>query len=144
MRFLILGAIATFLVSLIRSKDQSQNNGGAEALALIATLLVICSVDAFTSKKCEDDISALTAKLYNQKIKVFRDGKVEPEEIFGHDLLVGDVYIIYPGLMIPADSILIQEDDCIDKVSNPYIVEATKEEENKNPLSRISWMMKMP
>ena len=121
MRFLILGAVATFLVSLIRSKHENSNNGGMEALTLIATLVVICLIDSVTSKKCEDDISALTSKLQYQKIKVFRDMQEEPQEINGKDHIVRDVYVIEPGMMIPADSILIQETDDQEKSNSPYI-----------------------
>ena len=108
LRFLILGAIATYLVSKIKDKNNQSNNGGLEALALIGTLLVICVIDSITSKRCEDDITSLTSKLYNQKIKVFRDGSEEPVEVNSEDLIVGDVFILQPGMMIPADSILIQ------------------------------------
>lgn len=65
LRFLILGAVATFLVSRVNYKNNNSNNGGLEAMALIATLLIICTIDSITSKKCEDDITALTTKLHN-------------------------------------------------------------------------------
>ena len=121
MRFLIIGAIATFLVSRIEDKENSHNNGGLEALALIGTLFAICSIDSITSKKCEDDISKLTTKIYNQKVNVFRDGNEESFEIEGFNLIVGDVYTIRPGMMIPADSILIQVGESLEEVDNPYI-----------------------
>ena len=60
LRFLIFGAIVTLMVSVIRDDN---NDGRWQALTLIGTLLVICFIDSVTSKKCEDDIQALTDKL---------------------------------------------------------------------------------
>lgn len=106
LRFLILGSIVTLLVGATRT-DGGGNK--LEALTLIATLFIICFIDSVTSKKCEDDIQKLTDKLQNQQIKVFRNGK--KEEINGQELVVGDVYVIEPGMMVPADSILIERVD---------------------------------
>ena len=39
-------------------------------------------------------------------ITVIRDGVLK--EINGKELVVGDVYIIKPGMMIPADSVIVQ------------------------------------
>jgi magnesium-transporting ATPase (P-type) len=104
LRFLLLGAFATLCVSGVSNKKS--NSGMYEALTLITTLFIISLIDAFTSKKCEDDISRLTEKLRAQKVLVVRDGKIT--KIKGEDLVVGDVFIIEPGMMIPADSIVIE------------------------------------
>lgn len=61
-RFLIIGAMAAFLLGLHKSKDESNEQGirKYEAVALIATLMLICFIDSITAKRCEDDISNLT------------------------------------------------------------------------------------
>ena len=49
-----------------------------------------------------------------QDIKVIREGKLmydkynSDQNVKAHELVVGDVYIVEAGMMIPADSILIE------------------------------------
>ena len=60
----------------------------------------------------------------------------------GKELIVGDVYVIEPGMMIPADSILIQETKDQVKSNSPYvnIANSTKLTEDKkvNMLQNLS------
>lgn len=97
-----------------------------EAIALIATLILICSIDAITSKRCEEDITKLTSKIQSQLIKTIRNGAIQ--EVDTNELVVGDVFLIEPGMMVPADSILIQQTENPEEAKSPFIKDSDAEE----------------
>lgn len=100
---LIIGAIVIGLLGAVRSKMDNLSEG----VTILITLIIVCALDAWTSKSCEDGIQQLLDKHTIQKVKVIRDGKIcEPVE--AQELVVGDVYLIEPGILVPADSILIE------------------------------------
>ena len=105
-RLLVLGAVVVVLFGAISS---NQKNKIGEGITIILTLFIVCALDAHTAKRCEDGIREMIAKNTVQNIEVFRGGNLT--SVKANDLVVGDVYLVKPSMMIPADSILIQSSE---------------------------------
>lgn len=100
---LVLGAIVAVLFGAISSKHM---NKIGEGFTIIVTLLIVCALDAWTAKRCEDGIKEMIRANTVQDIKVIRGS--DSKDVKANQLVVGDVYFIEQGMMIPADSILIE------------------------------------
>jgi len=112
LRLLIFGAIATLFVGNTGSKkDGAGDKSGSEAFTIIMTLLLICLIDSITSKVAEEDIKSSRETLNIQMVEVQRNNEIKSMK--SNEIVVGDVFLIKPGTMIPADSILIENEGMV-------------------------------
>lgn len=77
-----------------------------EGVAIIVAVIIVVTVGAGNDWQKEKQFVKLNKKKEDRKIRVIREGL--PHEISVFDLLVGDLLMIEPGDMIPADGVLIK------------------------------------
>ncbi|KAK7538187.1 uncharacterized protein J3D65DRAFT_621249 [Phyllosticta citribraziliensis] len=76
-----------------------------EGVAIIVAILIVVVVGALNDWQKERQFVKLNKKKSDRLVKVVRSGKTR--EISVYDVLVGDVMLLEPGDMIPADGIFI-------------------------------------
>lgn len=76
-----------------------------EGVAILVAVLIVVVVGATNDWQKERQFMKLNQKKDNRVLKVLRDG--EPTEISVYDLVVGDLLMIEPGDVIPADGVLV-------------------------------------
>lgn len=85
---------------------------GAIMLVFVAAMI---GIDAFQEHKTDKTLAALR-DLSAPQIRVIRDGR--EQNISSEDLVPGDLMLIWEGLKIPADGVLLRANDlCIDESS---------------------------
>ncbi|PYH80616.1 calcium ion P-type ATPase [Aspergillus uvarum CBS 121591] len=106
-KVLILLSIAAF-ISLAVGIPQSVRGIGVEwveGAAIIAAIFVVVIVGAANDWQKERQFATLNRKKKDRYVRVIRLGKTV--EVSVYDILVGDVMLLEPGDIIPADGILI-------------------------------------
>lgn len=76
-----------------------------EGVAIIVAITIVVMVGAVNDFQKEKQFAKLNKKKDARDVRVCRSGKTQ--EISVHDLLVGDVLLVEPGDIIPADGIFI-------------------------------------
>ncbi|CAN6661635.1 calcium-transporting ATPase 2 [Trichomonascus vanleenenianus] len=80
-----------------------------EGVAIIVAVLIVVVVGAGNDWQKERQFVKLNKKKEDRKVKVMRNGA--PCEISIYDVVVGDLMMLEPGDMIPADGILVMGHD---------------------------------
>lgn len=83
----------------------------------------------------------MTSKIQSQLIKTFRNGAIQ--EVDTNELVVGDVFLIEPGMMVPADSILIQQTENPEEAKSPFIKDSDAEEQPTSKAKKSTGFSKL-
>ncbi|KAI9775470.1 MAG: hypothetical protein M1839_001087 [Geoglossum umbratile] len=107
---LTIAAVISLALGLYQAFGQPHTNGEAriewvEGVAIMAAVIIVVVVGAANDWQKERQFVKLNKKKEDRFVKVIRSGK--PREISVYDLLVGDVMILEPGDLVPADGIFI-------------------------------------
>ena len=103
LKILMVGAIVSIVVGVAQ---RGPKTGWIEGGTILVTFLLVTIIDAFNAIQCEKKIQKLRMNINQFEIQVFRDSAFD-ETINSEDLVVGDIYKFKAGMMIPADSIII-------------------------------------
>ncbi|KAG9389740.1 calcium-translocating P-type ATPase [Carpediemonas membranifera] len=104
---LIISAVISFVLSFIPKEDEGSegNWDWIEGVAILAAIVIVCTVTAFNDWSKERQFRKLNAAKEDRMVTVIRTGLQQTVNI--HDLAVGDVVDIQQGDQVPADGILI-------------------------------------
>ena len=81
-----------------------------EGIGIMSTLVVMILLIAFSDYLKESDFRSLHSKINRErKVKVIRSGKVI--EILARDIVVGDLCQLNIGTLIPADGVIVQQNE---------------------------------
>ncbi|KAG9390841.1 Cation-transporting P-type ATPase [Carpediemonas membranifera] len=105
---LIISAIISFLLSFIPKEDEGSegNWDWIEGVAILAAIVIVCTVTAFNDWSKERQFRKLNAAKEDRMVTVIRTGVQQTINI--HDLAVGDVVDLQQGDQLPADGVLIR------------------------------------
>jgi calcium-translocating P-type ATPase len=115
------------LVSIATGVYLHPSHGWIEGFAILICVAIVLFVGAFQNHKQEVEYRKLAASLKGAPSTVIRGGKTQNVE--QECLLVGDIVILNPGNMIPADGIII--DNTTVKV-NESALTGESDEKSKN------------
>ncbi|KAG9396332.1 Cation-transporting P-type ATPase [Carpediemonas membranifera] len=105
---LILSAVVSFGLSFI-PKDSSDEDGKwdwIEGAAILAAIVIVCTVTAFNDWSKERQFRALEAAKDRRQVKVVRAGS--KHAIDTADVVVGDILVVSAGDVLPADALILQ------------------------------------
>lgn len=77
-----------------------------EGVAIIVAIVIVVVVGSLNDYQKERQFEKLNKKKQDREVNVIRSGK--PQEISVFDILVGDVVLLEPGDMVPADGVFIE------------------------------------
>lgn len=81
-----------------------------EGIGILSTVIVMILLIAFSDYLKESDFRSLHSKINRErKVKVIRSGKVE--ELLATDIVVGDLCQLNIGTVIPADGVIVQQNE---------------------------------
>lgn len=103
LQLLLIAAVASFIIGVI---TEGLAHGWYESVAILVAVGIVVSITTVNDYSQAQQFKKLFKKSQNRIVKVVRDGKLK--EIDSQELLVGDVYEVNTGLIIPADSVLIE------------------------------------
>ena len=107
LRILIVAAIVSLILGMI---IESVETGWIEGVAILVAVAVVSLVTALNDWQKEKQFRQLQGKIdQEQSVDVIRDGNVM--KIPSTELVVGDLCNLQYGDLVPADGILIQEND---------------------------------
>lgn len=125
---LIICAILSLVLEMTFAAPDERNTAWIDGAAILFAVAIVSLVQAYSNHQQELQFAAVNRikSIYN--VAVYREGKLI--QMKNTDLVVGDVVSINPGDCIPADGILIQDEDLqIDQSSaNGESVAAIKDE----------------
>ena len=102
LRILIGAAVISLIVGLIENPEE----GWLEGVAILSAVVIVVMVTATNDYLKEKQFRQLSAKADEVKVFVLRDGK--ETEVFGHELVVGDIMKVSIGSIIPADGLVLE------------------------------------
>lgn len=107
---LMIAAVVSLSISLYTEYNNGENEPSSyewlEGVAILVAVLIVVSVSSLNDYVKDRHFRTLNAKKENRIVKVVRNGSELPISIF--DLVVGDVVMVEPGDIIPADGILVE------------------------------------
>lgn len=104
LRILVVAAIASLIIGVI---TEGWAEGWYEAVAILLAIVIVVTITTVNDYSQAQQFKALFKQSQDKLVKVLRDGRLQ--EINIQELLVGDVYEIITGLIVPADTILIEK-----------------------------------
>lgn len=104
LKILIAAAIASLIIGIW---SEGLAEGWYESAAILIAILIVVVITTANEHSQNEQFRALFRQSHDKTIKVIRDGKLR--EIDVQELLVGDVYEIETGLVVPTDTILIEK-----------------------------------
>lgn len=103
LQMLCVAAVASLIVGII---SEGWATGWYESVAILLAIVIVVTISTVNTYSQVLQFKELFKKSQNKIIKVVRGGKLM--EVDAQELVVGDVYEINTGLIVPADSILIE------------------------------------
>ncbi|CAG9315255.1 unnamed protein product [Blepharisma stoltei] len=102
--FTIQLLLVAALVSLVLGVLEDPNEGWYEGVSIMVAVLIVVSVSSVQDYLKELQFRKLNSEVKRLKITVIRNGNTE--EVFTDKLVVGDLVLLKPGDIAPADGIL--------------------------------------
>ncbi|KAF2861165.1 calcium-translocating P-type ATPase [Piedraia hortae CBS 480.64] len=102
---LTAAAVVALALGLYQRFATEEKNEWIEGVAIIAAIIVVVLVSAVNDWQKERQFAELNRKKDDRLVKVIRSSTTQ--EIHVENLLVGDVLIVEPGSVLPADGIFI-------------------------------------
>ncbi|KAJ6441475.1 calcium-translocating P-type ATPase, PMCA-type [Purpureocillium lavendulum] len=106
---LSVAAIVSLALGLYQTFGQSHHEGAkvewVEGVAIIVAIAIVVFVGALNDWQKERQFRKLNRKKEDRLVKVVRSGS--PVTLSVHDVVVGDVMMLEPGDVIPADGVFI-------------------------------------
>ena len=98
---------ASVISAIIEYNDNGFESGGwISGASIFLTFVVITIISSVSAFNCQQKILYLTKVSQKQEVSVFRNSN-QSISIPVEELLVGDIYRIQSGMIVPADTILI-------------------------------------
>ncbi|OAQ82585.1 calcium-translocating P-type ATPase, PMCA-type [Purpureocillium lilacinum] len=106
---LSVAAVVSLALGLYQTFGQTHHEGAkvewVEGVAIIVAIAIVVLVGALNDWQKERQFRALNRKKEDRLVKVIRSGN--PMTLSVHDVLVGDVMLMEPGDVVPADGVFI-------------------------------------
>ncbi|KXS15608.1 calcium-translocating P-type ATPase [Gonapodya prolifera JEL478] len=77
-----------------------------EGVAIILAVLIVVLSGSINDYQKEKQFRALNAKKDDRQVKLFRSGATQLVSVY--DIVVGDIFILDPGEVVPVDGVLVQ------------------------------------
>ncbi|KAI9677071.1 MAG: hypothetical protein M1817_006910 [Caeruleum heppii] len=108
---LTIAAVISLALGLYTTFGQPHPEGEApvdwvEGVAIMVAVIIVVVVGALNDYQKERQFVKLNRKKEDRTVKIIRSGK--SQEISVYDLLVGDVILVEPGDLLPADGIFVE------------------------------------
>lgn len=103
LRLLIIAAIASLIIGIA---SEGFAKGWYESGAILAAVIVVVTITTINDYTQIKQFRELFKKSQNKIVKVLRDSKLR--EMDAQELLVGDIFEVNTGLILPADAILVE------------------------------------
>lgn len=104
LQMLLIAAIVSLIIGIA---TEGWDDGWYEAVAILVAIAIVVTLTTINDYSQQEQFKRLFRKSQNRIVKVLRGGKLQ--EIDAQELLVGDVYEVNTGLIVPADSLLIEK-----------------------------------
>lgn len=104
LQILVVAAIASLIIGII---TEGWAEGWYESVAILLAIAIVVTITTVNDYSQAQQFQALFKQSQDKVVKALRDGKLI--EINIQELLVGDIYEINTGAIVPADSILVEK-----------------------------------
>lgn len=104
LQLLIAAAIASLIIGI---STEGWKVGWYESVAILVAVVIVVTITTVNDYEQTQQFKRLFKKSQNKIIKVLRGGKLQ--EIDTQQLVVGDIFEIETGLIMPADGILLEK-----------------------------------
>lgn len=113
---LFIGALISVILGAIFPEKCGGHDSSAvamyEGIGIISTVLVMILLIAVSDYLKERDFRSLHSKIRRErKVKVIRSGKIS--KILATDIVVGDLCQLNVGTLIPADGVIVQQNELV-------------------------------
>jgi len=106
MLILVAAAVVSLILGIFFPQEGEQGSGWIEGVAIIISVLVVCTVTAGNNWMKERQFRALNElSAKEQSVRVIRNGA--PQNVFTSNIVVGDLVLLNMGDAIPADGVYI-------------------------------------
>ncbi len=137
--FLSVASLLSLSVGIYNDLKDGTRSHWIEGAAIMAAVVLVVLVNAVNDYQKDRQFRKLSAKNEDRQIKVLRGGVKSQISIY--DLIVGDIVLLEPGEVFPADGVLIEghgiccdesgatgESDTIkkDALKDPFFISGTK------------------
>lgn len=104
LRILCVAAVVSLIIGVA---TEGFDDGWYESGAILTAIVIVVAITTANEHSQAEQFRNLFKRSQDKKVKVVRDGKLK--EIDNQDLLVGDVFEVETGLIMPADCLLIEK-----------------------------------
>lgn len=137
--FLSAAALLSLSIGIYTDIREGTRSHWIEGAAIMVAVALVVFVNAINDYQKDRQFRALSAKSEDRLVRVLRDGLKQQVSIF--ELVVGDVLLLDPGDVLPADGLLLEghgvvcdesgatgESDQVkkDPISDPFFISGTK------------------
>lgn len=103
LKILIVASLGSFVFQL----SLGQMDEGRVAISILLSFVIVTGITSYNILRCSANLQKMELNAQRQIVSVYR-GEKDTISIEATELQVGDIYRIEAGMMVPADSILIQ------------------------------------
>lgn len=104
LRILCVAAVVSLVIGIA---TEGWDDGWFEAVAILVAIAIVVTITTVNDYSQAQQFKNLFKKSQDKKIKVVRDGRLKEIDI--QELLVGDVFEVETGLIMPVDALLIEK-----------------------------------
>lgn len=104
LQILCVAAVVSLIIGI---STEGFAKGWIEGAAIMVAVIIVVTITTVNDYTQAQQFRNLFKKSQVKIVKVVRDGKLK--EIDTQDLVVGDVYELNTGLILPADSLLVEK-----------------------------------
>jgi magnesium-transporting ATPase (P-type) len=104
LRILCLAAVVSLVIGIA---TEGLDDGWFESGAILAAIGIVVTITTVNEYSQAQQFRNLFKKSQDKKVKVVRDGRLK--EIDNEELLVGDIFEVETGLIMPTDALLVEK-----------------------------------
>ena len=104
LKMLIVAAVASFIIGVA---TEGWSHGWYESVAIMVAIIIVVTITTVNDYSQAQQFKQLFRRSQNKIVKVMRENKLQ--EIDAQELVVGDIYEVNTGLIVPADSLLVEK-----------------------------------